>query len=109
MKKYKNLYMIRLGLFFGVLLFSHFALAQNAAPVSSSLYPSEFEKAIETVSAATGQAVVSISSEITNKIPGSSGRRYYFGSPDQNGQFDDDFFGRFFEDFFGETHQFSHL
>ena len=104
MKEYKNLYIIIIGVsvFAGVFLFSHFALAQNAAPVFSSAYPGGFEKAIETVAATTGQSVVSISSEITNKVSGpGGGRRYYFGNPDQNSPSYDDFFDRFFEDFFG--------
>lgn len=56
-----------------------------------------FENAVELVAGTVGKAVVSISSERTQRIPGMRGRRYYFGSP-----FEDDLFERFFEDFFGE-------
>lgn len=71
------------------------AYAANGLSQESSL--AAFENAVEQVAGSVGKAVVSISSERTQRVPGMRGRRYYFGSP-----FEDDLFERFFEDFFGE-------
>ncbi|UCD15666.1 MAG: Do family serine endopeptidase [Candidatus Omnitrophota bacterium] len=55
----------------------------------------ELEKATTKVAREIGQAVVSISSVVKEKV-----ERFYFGSPFQ--EFEDDPFRRFFEEFFGE-------
>lgn len=63
------------------------------------------EEGVENVAGVIGKAVVSISSERSEKLASSGVRRYYFGGPPQDGPFEDDFFRRFFEDFFGEMPQ----
>ena len=73
--------------------------APAAAPVQIDL-----EKAVENVAASAGKAVVSISTERTQKFGGQPNiRRYSFGgNPYQGGPFEDEFFQKFFDDFFGE-------
>ncbi|MCM8792557.1 MAG: Do family serine endopeptidase [Candidatus Omnitrophica bacterium] len=56
------------------------------------------EEAVINVANKVGKAVVSISTERTERV---GTRRFYFGYPFEGSPFDDDFFRRFFEDFFG--------
>ncbi|PIQ88404.1 MAG: hypothetical protein COV72_08865 [Candidatus Omnitrophica bacterium CG11_big_fil_rev_8_21_14_0_20_42_13] len=61
------------------------------------------ENAVINVAEKVGQAVVSISTEHTERVPGGV-RRFYFGTPfGGNEQFGDEFFRRFFDDFFGDV------
>jgi serine protease Do len=62
-----------------------------------------FADAVVNVANTTGEAVVSISTETTRRLPGA--QRYYFGNPFEDFFGGDDFFRRFFEDFFGDVPQ----
>jgi len=100
----KNRYLlisgITVGIVIGVILSArlHFTAVSDAEiEYTKSRIITEFdmETAIEKVAEKVGPAVVSISTEQTERI---GFRRYYFGFP-----FDeDDPFSRFFEDFFGQ-------
>jgi len=83
------------------------ALALTAVPVaayaqSDSAKAAESAQTLEdhfmAVSDRVGPAVVSISTEVTAKVPA---RKFHFG-PSPFSQFDDDVFDRFFRDFFGD-------
>lgn len=63
------------------------------------------EEAVINVANTTGKAVVSISTERTERLGGDRTRRFYFGTPFGGAPFEDEFFRRFFDDFFGETPQ----
>jgi len=78
------------------------ALSQEVA--SPSFEGFKMEDAIINVAKAVGPAVVSISTEHTEKIKGGGGgRRYYFRSPfGTSPSGEDDPFRKFFDDFFGE-------
>jgi len=72
---------------------------ETPLPVSSEGY--RIEDAVVNVADTIGKAVVSISTEHTEKVQG--GRRYYFGNPFAESPFGgDESFRRFFDDFFGE-------
>lgn len=58
------------------------------------------EDAVVNVANTTGKAVVSISTEHTERFGGV--KRYYFGSPFEGAPYEDDFFRRFFDDFLGD-------
>jgi serine protease Do len=76
------------------------AQAQN---MPSSVERTGMEEAVVNVARIAGPAVVSISTERTEKIGGK--RKYYFRTPfEQESPFgeQDEFFRRFFDDFFGE-------
>lgn len=62
----------------------------------------DLEKATIDVAQEVGKAVVSISTEKTEKVKGPIIKRYQFGLPfREEGPFEDDFFHKFFDDFFG--------
>ena len=61
------------------------------------------EEAVIKVAETTGKAVVSISTERTERLGGV--RRFYFGTPFGESPFENDPFERFFEDFFGGAPQ----
>lgn len=107
MRKKTKLYLIGtgvlLGVIIGLVIATRFDISSRSAAIDSpmELSKNDFENAVTEVSDVVGKAVVSISTERTEKIGGPRIRRYYFGTP-QEGPFDDDFIRRFFEDFFGE-------
>jgi len=70
-------------------------LNSQVLQTESGYTPLSIEEAIINVANTVGKAVVSISTEHTERLGGI--RRYYFGFP-----FEDDFFRRFFDEFFGE-------
>ncbi|MCM8781896.1 MAG: Do family serine endopeptidase [Candidatus Omnitrophica bacterium] len=70
---------------------------QVTAPITGDI---DLKNAFVKVADKVGPAVVSISSERVDKVPGMT-RRFYFG-PGAKDFFGDDFFDKFFEDFFGE-------
>jgi serine protease Do len=72
--------------------------AQGQEAAAPSLEGFKMEDAIINVASVIGRAVVSISTEHTEKVSG--GRRYYFNSPFGQGQ--DDPFRKYFEDFLGQ-------
>ncbi|MCU0665767.1 MAG: Do family serine endopeptidase [Candidatus Omnitrophica bacterium] len=81
--------------------------AQNLPAVNSAQGQFSLQDAVINVASTVGKAVVSISTEKTEKIgvPGKSSRRFYFNRPfgnNQYGQGQEEFFDRFFEDFFGD-------
>lgn len=83
-------------------LFSR-AAAVGTVEADNIIQPVVFniENAVIDVAGVVGKAVVSISTEHTQKISGNSGsRRFYFGSPFNDEQFGDQPFSRFFDDFF---------
>ncbi|MDP2938972.1 MAG: trypsin-like peptidase domain-containing protein [Candidatus Omnitrophota bacterium] len=96
-----------IGLIVGLTVATKFEINPkvNALPQESALMPQassvDFENIFINVAEKVGKAVVSISTETTQKAGGPRVRRYYFGSPFGNKDFEDDFFNRFFEDFFG--------
>ena len=98
-----------LGLMLAVRLdiFSPAQSQQSAAsPTSKNLAAPSFEglqmeDSVINVANTTGKAVVSISTEHTEKIKG--GKRFYFRRPFGESPFgEDEFFRKFFDDFFGE-------
>ena len=95
-----------LFIIFGLLSSVIISFSDQARALESqgATYPASFEEAVEKVADTVGRAVVSISTEHTEKaaIPGA--RRYEFGGS-QSGPLEDEFFRRFFEDFFGELPQ----
>jgi serine protease Do len=88
---------ILLGSFLSLSLLFGFALAQTSAPETITL-----ENAVINVANTTGKAVVSISTEHTEKIKGMGQRRFNFNQPGGTpfGQ-NDETFRRFFDEFFG--------
>jgi serine protease Do len=70
-------------------------LSSQILKAESGYTPLSIEEAVINVANTVGKAVVSISTERTERVGGI--RRFYFGYP-----FEDDFFRRFFDEFFGE-------
>ncbi|MCX5705144.1 MAG: Do family serine endopeptidase [Candidatus Omnitrophica bacterium] len=87
-------------------LFSAVVFAQSTGARPELVVPENtgLENAVINVAGTTGKAVVSISTEHTEKVQGSGQRKLYFnqpgGSPFGGGQ-NDETFRRFFDDFFG--------
>ena len=103
MQKITKLTFIVTGILIGIVIglviaakldFSGYPVAAVDTPPDIS--GTSFEHSIEAVAKLTGPAVVSISSERTEKITSPRTRRYSFGGP-----FGDDSFRSFFDDFFG--------
>jgi len=95
------------GTVFGVALVAKFNLtpginAETDKSPSTTLKTNEADlrSAFVKVAESVGPAVVSISAERVQKIPGV--RRYYNNSPRGGSPFGDDFFDEFFKDFFGQ-------
>jgi serine protease Do len=91
-------------IFFGtaLLALNLFSPANSQEVVTPSFEAFRMEDAIINVAKAVGPAVVSISTEHTQKLKG-GGRRYYFRSPFGASPFgEEDPFRKFFDDFFGE-------
>ncbi len=88
------------GLFTAVKLDIYpFAHSQDVKQnTSSSREGFKFEDAVIKVADTTGKAVVSISSEHTEKIPGA--RKFYFNTPGGAGFGEDEILRRFFDNFF---------
>jgi serine protease Do len=81
-----------------------YARSQNPKFESQgSLEGFSIEDAVINVSKSAGKAVVSVSTEYTERTGGS--RRFYFGTPFEGAPFEDDFFRRFFDEFSGEMPQ----
>ncbi|MBL7130635.1 MAG: Do family serine endopeptidase [Candidatus Omnitrophica bacterium] len=111
------IFLVLLGVFIGLLIATRFdwTLRTTAQDSQTSAAGSKFlknlnpyesihdlEKSTIKVAQNVGKAVVSISTEKTEKIKGPRVRRYQFGFPfGQESPFEDDFFDRFFDDFFG--------
>jgi serine protease Do len=91
------------GLVLGLTLaakFNIFSPAQGQNITTPSFEGFRMEDAVINVANTTGKAVVSISTEHTQKVQG--GRRFYFNSPLGESPFgDDQSFRKFFDDFFG--------
>ncbi len=99
---------LALGIAIGLLIAARLDISPQASAVTPEqiLNPQasvpDFENAFINVAAKVGKAVVSISTETTQKIgAGPRIKRYHFGSPFAGPDFGDDFFNRYFEDFFG--------
>lgn len=92
------------GLTVGVVLtakLNFFSSVHSQEPAVRPFERFRMEDAIINVANTAGRAVVSISTERTEKIKG--GRRFYFRSPFGASPFEgDDHFRKYFEDFFGE-------
>ena len=93
------------GLTIGVVLtlkFNFFSTAHAQEAAAPSFEGFRMEDAVINVASTTGKAVVSISTEHTEKVKG--GRRFYFRSPLGASPFGEgEPFNKFFEDFFGEA------
>ena len=93
------------GLTLGVVLtvkLNLFSPVHSQEVISPSFEGFRMEDSIINVAKAVGPAVVSISTEHTQKLK-EGGRRFYFRSPSGTSPFgEDDPFRRFFDDFFGE-------
>jgi serine protease Do len=72
-----------------------------AQPQGERLEGSNIEDAVINVAKTAGKAVVSISTEHTERYGGGT-RRFYFNTPFEGAPFEDDTFRRFFDDFFGD-------
>jgi len=100
-KVFLGTFLIFIGTVSGFLLSARFGLqtlaeSQNVSQQNSPGVSTSLEEGVVRVAGTSGKAVVSITSEHTQRI---GGRRYsYGGSPFG----DDEFFQRFFGDFFGE-------
>jgi len=110
-------FFLLLGIFVGLLIAARFdwtsrTTAQESdasvldARISKDVNPYksiyDIEKSTIKVAQDVGRAVVSISTEKTEKISAPRVRRRQFGFPfGQESPFEDDFFDRFFEDYFG--------
>jgi len=80
-----------------------FSTVHSQEAITPSFEGFRMEDAVINVAKSAGPAVVSISTEHTEKFKGAGGRRYYFSSPSGASPFGgDDSFRRFFDDFFGE-------
>jgi serine protease Do len=78
---------------------------QETKPTMAVVSPGEgynFQDAVINVAGKAGKAVVSVSTEYTERLGGRRGKRYYFGTPFSQGPDEDEFFNRFFGDFFGQ-------
>lgn len=99
--------MRKIGVVFGLILLSIgliFGQSISQQQLPSSYEGFKMEDAVINVANTAGKAVVSISTEHTEKIKGQ--RRYYFGgSPFGGLPEEDESFRKFFEDFFGEMPQ----
>ncbi len=95
------------GLTIGVVLtlkFNFFSSAHSQDAAAPSFEGYRMEDAVINVAKSAGPAVVSISTEHTEKLKGAGGRRYYLRSPFGESPFGkEEPFNKFFEDFFGET------
>lgn len=103
MQKRTKITFIISGIFIGIIIglvvaarFDFWGHPIGAVDTAYDISGTTFEHSVEAVARVVGPAVVSISTEHTEKIAGPRMRRYNFGGP-----FEDDFFRKFFEDFFG--------
>lgn len=100
-KIFLGAFLVFIGTIFGFLISARFGLqslaeSQNVSQQKPAQVSVSLEEGVTRVAGTSGKAVVSITSEHTQRI---GGRRYYYGgSPFR----DDEFFQRFFGDFFGE-------
>jgi len=118
MKKEKLfIFFVLVGVLIGLLIAtrfdwtSHTTAQDNQADIVSSKFikdidpyqsAHDLEKSTIDVAEEVGKAVVSISTEKTEKIGGPRVRKYQFGFPfGGENPFEDDLFDRFFDDFFG--------
>lgn len=97
------------GLVMGIVLTTRlniFSAAQSQVQDAgiSTFEGFKMEDAIINVAETTGKAVVSISTERTEKVKG-GGRQFYYRSPFGSQFGEDDPFQKFFEDFFGQMPQ----
>ncbi len=104
--------MLVIGTIIGLVIATRFNISTNAdaqkqaTSAVQGMGASDLENAIINVSDRVGKAVVSISTEVTQKT--SAGRRFYSQTPRRSPFFgdqfggNDDLFNKFFEDFFGE-------
>jgi len=102
--KRKSVYIISsllIGLIIGLAIAVRFDFSPPAE-TETLKYTENFQEAVVNVANTTGKAVVSISTERTQRIGGGGVRRYYFGPPSEDFFGGDEFFRRFFDDFFGE-------
>ena len=94
---------ISIGVAVGFVISARTNFSNNVQAVQEQkpvvLSDTTFENAVFNVADSVGKAVVSISVEITEKIPS---RSFGFGSSPFNQFGEDDFMKKFFEDFFGE-------
>jgi len=91
---------ICVGIIIGLVVAARFDFPGHPIGALDTAYDisgASFEHSVEAVARAVGPAVVSISTERTEKKLVPRMRRYNFRGP-----FEDDFFRKFFEDFFGE-------
>lgn len=80
-----------------------FSPAVSQVVTTPSFEGSRMEDAVVNVASVAGKAVVSISTEHTEKVKGTGTKRFYFRSPFGTSPFgEEDPFRRYFEDFFGE-------
>ena len=91
---------ISIGIIIGLVVAARFDFYHPIGALDSAydISGTSFEHSVEAVARVVGPAVVSISTERTEKIAAPRMRRYSFGG----GPFEDEFFSKFFEDFFGE-------
>lgn len=94
-----TVYLLIIGLMISA-SFICLGFAENTLPLSqSTIAPAEFslENAVTNVAASAGKAVVSISTEYVHRL--GQVKRFYFGFPQEDSPFGDEFFRRFFEGF----------
>ena len=89
-----------IGLVVGLIIAARFDFSPLAQTQDLTLHTGSFQDAVVNVASTTGKAVVSISTERTQRFGGV--RRYRFNTPFEEFFGGDESFRRFFEDFFGE-------